>query len=428
MTVNRSLTRGVLASAGFLLAVASGAQGSPPIEDPEQLARRALAESPTLASLGHRLDAAREAAAAADALPGPMTELMIQNAGLDELTLGEAEMSMLGVEIRQLLPGSRKLGARREAALAESARVAADEATLRRQVLAEIRTAWAGFYALDEERRVLEVADEILELLAQVAAARLATADADLTAALRARLEQARLAERRIDLDAARALLVARLERLVDTSGGGLTIAPIAALPPVDFPPKGWPAEVVRESASVAAAQATIEAAERRVASSRQELRPDYLVGGGVGYRGDLDPMVIARFGVAWSAWSSERLKPRVRSAERELEAAREELRAAEYEARAAAARADALRRQAEAQLVRVREGSLPLAGAALDAARSAYAGGRGEFSSVVLELEEWLEVRIELARREAERYAAWAAVRELVPGPSDRELLGEMP
>ena len=51
----------------------------------------------------------------------------------------------------------------------------------------------------------------------------------------------------------------------------------------------------------------------------------------------------------------------------------------------------------------------MPQTSAAVDAARSAYLAGRGDFSTVVEDFELWLEARTELARREADRFATWA-------------------
>ena len=48
------------------------------------------------------------------------------------------------------------------------------------------------------------------------------------------------------------------------------------------------------------------------------------------------------------------------------------------------------------------------------DAARSSYLAGRGDFSSVVEDFNLWLDARVELARREADRYAAWAEIERL--------------
>jgi outer membrane protein TolC len=178
----------------------------------------------------------------------------------------------------------------------------------------------------------------------------------------------------------------------------------------------------------VRATQAAIDAAERRAAAARAELRPDLSVGGGAGYRGSLDPVVMLSVGFEWPAWRSDTLRPRVAAADAELSAARFERRAAEADARAAAARAQALRVHATRQMERVREGSLPLANAALDASRAAYVAGRGEFSAVVEDLAAWLEARILLSRREADLYIAWAEVQALVPSADDRALLGESP
>jgi outer membrane protein TolC len=424
-----TLTRSGALLVALLAAPALAEPAAPPLEprSPDELARAALAASPALSALDQRLEAARAAAEPAGALPGPMLETMLQNVGLDQLTVGDEDMSMLAVELRQSLPSPRKRAARRVAADADGALVAAEARALRREIVAEIREAWAALYAIDAESAMLASAAESYELLSQAAATRYATGTTDLESAVRARLEAARLSERAIDLQAARALVTARLERLVDAPGG-LSIPPVEALPPVDFPADGWPDEALREAAPVAAARVAIEAAERRAASAREELRPDLSVGGGAGYRGSLDPVLIVRFGVEWPAWSRDTLRPRVAAAEAEVRAARDDLRAAEAGTRAAAARAAALRAQAERQLVRVREGSLPLASAALDAARSAYTAGRGEFSAVVEDLNAWLEARVLVARREADLYAAWAATRALVPSAEDRALLGETP
>ena len=63
----------------------------------------------------------------------------------------------------------------------------------------------------------------------------------------------------------------------------------------------------------------------------------------------------------------------------------------------------------AHEQAERYREGILPLTSAMLDAARASYFTGRGDFSTVIEDFKLWLEARVALARREAERFAARA-------------------
>ncbi|HEX7484948.1 MAG TPA: TolC family protein, partial [Vicinamibacterales bacterium] len=71
--------------------------------------------------------------------------------------------------------------------------------------------------------------------------------------------------------------------------------------------------------------------------------------------------------------------------------------------------------RRAEEQIARYRSGLLPQSSAVLDAARASYLGGRGDFASVLDEFRRWIDIRVELARREASRFAARAQLDVLV-------------
>ena len=69
----------------------------------------------------------------------------------------------------------------------------------------------------------------------------------------------------------------------------------------------------------------------------------------------------------------------------------------------------------------RYAQGVVPQSGLALDAARSSYLVGRGDFSTVIEDFDMWLEARSGLARREAERFTAWAELQTIV-GTSDSD------
>jgi hypothetical protein len=58
--------------------------------------------------------------------------------------------------------------------------------------------------------------------------------------------------------------------------------------------------------------------------------------------------------------------------------------------------------------------------GAAVDAARAAYLVGRGDFLTVVDDFDRWLDARVELARRDADRFTTWAEVEALVAPLAD--------
>ncbi len=158
-----------------------------------------------------------------------------------------------------------------------------------------------------------------------------------------------------------------------------------------------------------------MEEAEQRLAVARLDAKPNLSAGAGLGYRGELDPALILRFGVEIPFWREEKQKPAIRAAEQELAMAAAELRDTVALARAEAARLAAERERADRQILRYREAIVPQTSAAVDTARVSYLAGRGDFSTVIEDFELWLEARAELARRESDRFAVWAQLEALV-------------
>jgi outer membrane protein TolC len=407
-----------VAVAGLSLRVATAAE-TPPAPPVEALVAEALERAPALAAARARAAAAREMAAPAGALPNPMVELMLADVAFPSWTVGEDEMSMLAPEVRQAIPYPGKRRAARDVTHAEGDARDADLAAAQRALAAEVRIAYARLYALDRERQALAAAAELLDVLAATAAARYAVGDAEQGAVLRVQLEEQRVSERREDVTAERAAVVAALNRLRDRAGAE-PLGVVAALPGVTVPPTPWEEAAVAASAEVARARAEATAAERRAAAVRLESKPDFLTGAAVGYRGSFDPIVTLRFGLELPLWRDERVRPMVRAAEMELETARAAVREAEAAARAAAAVLAAEWTRAERQVVRYREAIVPQTSAVVDAARSAYLAGRGDFPAVIEAFREWLDARAALAGREAERFRAWAAAQALLGEPGE--------
>jgi outer membrane protein, heavy metal efflux system len=407
----------VALSAPSLTADVAPAEGAaPPVE---KLVALALERSPSLAALQEKLAAAREMIEPAGALPDPMVELMLQDASFPKYTVGTEEMSMVGPEVRQSLPYPGKREARRQVARAEVA-VRADELVqLRRQLAAEVRTLYARVFALDRERAELEAGTELLDLLAATAASRYSVGEAEQEAVVKAQLEVSRLAERSDDLTGERATLVAAINRLLDQPGTA-ALGEVKELPAVAPPPLPWEEAALAGSGEVAVRRAAVVAAQRRLEVAHLDLRPDFSTGAGIGLRGGLDPVVTLRFGVEWPLWRRQKQEPMIRAAEHELEMARAELREAEANARSEAARLAAEWERADRQIVRYRDAVVPQSSAAVDAARSSYLVGRGDFSTAVEDFRLWLEARTGLARRQADRFATWAELEALVGAEPD--------
>jgi outer membrane protein TolC len=381
-----------------------------------ELVAEALARSPAIAAARAQVASRRQMEGPAGALADPMVEAMLQNAGLSP-SVGQEEMSMVGAEVRQGIPYPGKRAAARAVAAAETAGAEAALAALERQVAAEVQSLYARVYTVDREREALAAARQLVDLLAETALARYGAGEAEQEAVLKARLQALRLDERLGDLSAEREAVVGELDRWLDRPGG-TGLGTVTALPQPRPAPEAAAELAARGSAEVASAAAAVATAERRVEVARLELKPGFSAGAGIGYRGGMDPVVTARFGVEVPFWRRQKQLPMLRAAEQELEMARHQLADAEAAARAEGARVAADWRNADEQALRYREGILPQTDAALDAARASYLAGRGDFGTVIEDFGLWLEARVSLARRESDRFAATAAFERLT-GPA---------
>jgi len=407
------------ATVAIALAMPSGAPADTAAPLVEALVAQALERSPTLDALEARLDAAREMVAPAGALPNPMAEAVLQNIGVDDFTLGDEEMSMLSLEVRQALLWPGKRAAARSSATSRTEVEAARLELARRTVAAEVRALYARLYAADRERQALAASAELLDLLAETVAARYAAGGAEQEAVIKAQLQGSRVAERLDDVAAERSRLVAGLNRLLDQPGGA-PLGEVVALPPLTFPGGSWEELAAANAPTVAVAARAVDDAMRRLELARLDLKPNLSAGAGLGYRGGLDPALMLRFGAEIPFAREEKQKPAIRAAEHELTMAQAELRDATAVARAEAARLEAERQLADRQLLRYREAIVPQTSAAVDAARASYLAGRGDFSTVIEDFELWLAARAEVARREADRFEIWAQLEALVaPAPA---------
>jgi cobalt-zinc-cadmium efflux system outer membrane protein len=413
---------------GLALAAAlAGAQtpAAPPANEPaptvESLVVQALERAPSIAALEARLAAAREMVGPAGALPDPMVDVALQDIGFPKWTVGTEQMSMIGPGIQQDLPYPGKRDARRDAAGAEAAVRAADLEELRRELASKVRVLYARIYALDRESQDLAAAREMLDMLSATVAGRYSVGETDEEPVLKVQLEGSRLAERTEDLVAERAGLVAALNRILDRPGAA-PLGPVLELPNPGVPPMPWEDLAVSASPDVAARQAAVTAAEKRVALARLDFKPDFTTGAALGLRGGFDPAVILRFGLVIPLWRKEKQEPLLHASEDELARAKAELADAEASARSEAARLAAAWLRAGRQIDLYRQAIVPQSSAAVDAARAAYLVGRGDFLTVVDDFNRWLDARVRLARREADRFAVWAELQALTGERTDKE------
>lgn len=389
---------------------------APPVE---QVVDRALSRAPALAARRARVEAAELGSKAADALPDPMVEFEYRAGGFPRYTIGSDPGSMLGAMVRQDLLSKGRRAARRDSAAAAIALNRASLGQAASVTATNVRLAYARIYVLDRERDTLDEALQLLSLLEATASARYATGVSDQASVLRVQLERSRVGERIADLAAERQVVVADLARLTDDD----PVAPfgrVRVLPEANLAAPAaailWPA-VADQAPELVVRRADLRLAERRVEEMRQEQHLAWSVGAGLYWQGGLDRMATFSVGLELPFWKARKQAPLIAAAERERDAARADIADASAEARAETARLATAWHTAHAQIERYREAILPQSAAALDATRSGYLAGRGDFVAVLDEFRRWIDVRVGLARREADRYGARVALDALCGG-----------
>jgi outer membrane protein, heavy metal efflux system len=393
---------------------------APPVDD---LIREALRNNPSLQSMQSRIRAAGEMISPEGALPDPMLEIMMQDVNFPTITVGDAEMSMVGAQVTQSIPFPGKLQAKKETAKARQKVVISQREELRRILIKNIRSAYAQLYAIDKEEKALGYGKELQDMLNATVSMRYSAGEAKQEDVIKTQLQLSRLQERSIDLAAEREKVTAALNRLLDRPGD-LILGTVTSLPyPMDSSAEIH--ETTFEHASeLHTKQREIDAAACQVQASELELYPNFSVGMGFFSRGGFDQVVTLQVGVELPLWRKYKQRPLLRASQYELEAAKQDYQDMQAQVRSELSQLRAEKNRIDRQIHLLQEAILPQTSAALDSARSSYLAGQGDYSTVIEDFNLWLDARVQLERLIADRYSTWAEIESFTSSsvPNDNE------
>lgn len=411
----------------WLFAALPAASTPLPLTFPQAL-RLAEQNAPLLKAHEARLEAAREDAGRAAALPDPRLTLGLSNwpvTGPDAFDLRADEMTTQEIGVMQEFPARAKRRARQ--ALADAGLAQAQAMSLAGQgvVRQAAATAWIELWAAQQARDALLALREPAEVATRTARARLAGGSGTATDALAAR-SAALLLENRIDA----------AEAAVQTAQAGLSRwLPARAAPPVaegpapalmELPAGGTdPMAAIERHAAMRPWASQQAVAEAQLDAALAGKHPDWSVGVTYGRR-DRAPdgmprsdMLMLEVSLGLPLFTRNRQDRDIAARRAELDAAAAEREDARRAQRETVNRALATWQGLRRQLARQQQEVLPLAGARARAALAGYAGGG--------DLQAWLEARrdeieqhLEQARLQGELGRAWAALAYLLPDPEN--------
>lgn len=409
--VTRAFIVGALLALAFPLSLAA----MPPLTFDRALAL-AVARAPSLDARRSLVEAARQDAARADALPDPRLSVGIDNwpvQGSEAFSFKDDMMTMKRVGLMQEFPSRAKRDARRVLAdqgidrarllqLAES--LAVRESTAR---------AWLSLWAAERELEQLQALREQSQLAVDTGTARLRAATANAAEVMAVQAAQLALENR---LDSAQAQVEAANAQLAQWLGA-IEVATTGEAPALDALPVAAARllAAVDQQGPLLAWRARESVAEAEVALATATRRPDWSLAAAYGQRqGDRSDMLMLEWSMDLPLFTGNRQDRDVAARRAELQAVVSEREDARRQQRAQVNSLLAEWTGLKRQVARDREQLLPLV---RDRSSTALAGYRGGGM-----LQPWLEARsdeiqarVDHARRLGELGRAWAALAYLV-------------
>ncbi|MFO7541384.1 MAG: TolC family protein [Thiobacillus sp.] len=398
----RQSSRGRMAMLLGLASLASVANADS-LDFDEALALAVL-ETPVLQAEAARIDAARQAAIPAGALPDPRLALGVDNLpinGPDRFSLGAEPMTMQRVGLMQEFPNQAKRNARVANARGQVAVSQAQTRITRLAVLRETAVAWIARDAVERQLALVDALDNENRLFDAAVRARIAGGKGSPMEVVAARRESAMIETRRDELNARRRQAIAALKRWV----GPRADAPLSG------PVPDWP--IARETlthALLGHPELTIfdpkaRVLDAEVAEAQAEKKSDWALEVAYQKRGSqFSDMAMVQVSFDLPVLAASRQDPKIaaRLAERQgLDAERE----AVLREHAAMLESDFAEHERLARAVkRQREVLVPLANEKVNLALGSWRGGKGELIDLAMARRERVDAELIAIALEGER------------------------
>lgn len=371
-------------------------------------------QSPMLAAARSEADAVRARIAPAGALPDPTLTLGLMNRPLRGFGADEP-MTMNQVQLSQELPWPGTLAAMRRQAGLVAGVEALSAAEVEVSLVAEMAQRYFAIAALDRITVIHERTRDLLRDYFDVTTARYAVGDVPQQDVLQAQVAVASMTEALVVLAQRRVAEVARLNATLGRDARAVVAA--VELPSIPEPLPGIDSLMALAAAArpaLLAAAARVDAAEAGVAVARRERYPALMLGAAWNQRPAFDDMASVMVGIRLPVRPGSRQQPRI--VEMDAMAATAAAMVTELTNQTWAALVEA---RAEAERARTlvdlyATAILPQAGAAVEAALSAYRVGSVDYMTLVESQMTVNRYQVELVQLTATYHQAVARIHAL--------------
>ncbi len=349
------------------------------------LLRQAAEKNPELVALRRQIEVARQRPARARGLNPPMAEAQIWQWPINTLNPANANMYMFTVS--QEFPGRGKRELRAAVAEKDMALAESDVTIRARQIVNEIKQAYASLFIARKAIDVHLASVDLLRQIADVSQAKYATGRISQQDVLKPVVELSKLHNDIILFDEQANVATARINVLLDR-------APETPIGPLVEPHEETllPATAdlqrmaIERQPELQRARLEVERAEAELASARREYAPDFSVQGGYMLLPNQTDAWLGRVGITWpkAPWSRGKIDAHVAEQTAAVDASKARAHALENTVRLAVQEAYVRAKSAQERAALLRTTILPQSDQTLQVSRVAYQTDRVEFQALI--------------------------------------------
>lgn len=374
----------------------------------EDLIKFAEEKSPYLLSLKREIEARELEVLPSSALPNPMVEVMYQNAGIDKFTLGKEEMSMLEFKLQQNLLYPKKRKAMEEVARGNLKISKALYEIAKAELKKRVREIYAEIYALKEEKKGIKSGIELLNSLKIALAGKISSGESQENF-LKVEISIYKFEKKLKEIENDIFLLIEELKRI---TGYTLEFNDLESLNPLEYGFDESTKEKAKENSPLLKYyMALFELNEKEILRKKLDLNPDITLISSLGIRNGLDPVLTFGTSIELPFWKKEKEVPLILAQEKKIEGAKEDIKEAVLKIEEDINGAIEKIKNLNERINLYKEGYLKTTPLIIEAAISLYVSGKGDFSTVIEDINLWVEGMVEVSKLEAEKFKVYSKI-----------------
>lgn len=365
----------------------------------------ALKKSFYLQSLREEIEVKELEILPSSSLPNPMIEVFYQNVGFDKFSFGKEEMTMLEFKVEQNLLYPKKRIIEEEISREKKELSLYFYKVAEAEIKKRVREVYAEIYSLRGEKIGLEEGVIFLDSLKNSISGSISSGKGSIESYLKAEMVLNKLKARIEEVNQGIFLKIEELKRLT-ASDFKMEDLKIESLPEIKLE-KNFKENIYKNSPLIKYYEGILSLKEKEIAKRKIDLKPNIIAFSGIGIRGGMDPVISLGTSIELPFWKEKKEKVLILAKEKEISSFLKMLEEIKLKIKEDVNGAIEEISRINERLKIYKEGYLKTSSSSIDAALSLFISGGGDFSTVIENMNLWIEGMFEVSKLEAEKFKA---------------------